>query len=58
MSNLIDDIGILVSTDPVAIDKASFDLVQKNGKQFKGKAIFGYAEKMGLGSAEYTLVEV
>ena len=39
MSNLMDDIGILVSTDPVAIDKASFDLVQQNGKKFKGRAI-------------------
>ena len=58
MSVIIKDIGILASTDPVAIDKASFDLVKKAGKKFRGFSTFAYAEKIGLGSADYTLKEI
>ena len=62
-----DDIGILASEDPVAIDKASFDLVlaQKGFDPFKKKhpvthpeEQISHAAKIGLGSAEYELVEV
>ncbi|HCJ65750.1 MAG TPA: 4Fe-4S ferredoxin [Elusimicrobia bacterium] len=64
---LIPDIGILVSTDPVAIDQASVDLVNKKfGKDFF-RDIFpqidwtiqlDYAEKIGLGSRKYELISV
>ena len=58
------DIGILMSKDPVAIDKASLDLVSKanDGKDpFKehngidSEVTFDYAEELGLGSKEYEL---
>jgi uncharacterized Fe-S center protein len=62
---IVPDIGFLVSTDPVAIDKASLDLIndvkenvfqKENGvdpsKQIK------YGEEIGLGSASYQLIEL
>lgn len=77
---IVPDIGILASIDPVAIDQASYDLVNKQqgfahshlkcnheqGKdKFKGirKSTEGYiqieyAEKLGMGSKEYTLIEI
>jgi len=61
------DIGILASCDPVSLDQASFDLVNK----FCGKDIFKdahpqadatmqlrYAQSIGLGSLDYELIEV
>jgi uncharacterized protein len=58
MSIIMDDIGILAATDPVAIDKASYDLVKKAGKTFRGFSTFAYAVKIGLGSANYILKEI
>ncbi len=72
------DIGVLASTDIVAIDQAAYDLVVAArglpGTRGEGlgqgedkfKAITGvdgthamaYAERMGLGSRRYELVEV
>lgn len=61
------DVGIFASLDPVAIDKASYDMVNKvSGKDiFKashpgqdGIIQLSHAEKLGLGSREYELVEV
>ncbi len=60
------DVGILASKDPVAIDAASLDLVIKNsGDVFKkahpeldGRLQLEYAEKIGLGSRKYKLVEL
>lgn len=62
---IVPDIGVLAGTDPVAIDQASIDLVNKSA----GKDIFReiyphvdweiqlkYAEKIGLGSRQYELV--
>jgi hypothetical protein len=64
---IVPDIGVLASTDPVAIDQASVDLVNKAA----GRDIFrklypevdwnvqlDYAEKIGLGSRKYQLVEI
>lgn len=75
---LVPDIGILASADPVALDKASFDLV--NGQAgfvrshlehnhepgqdkfmgtwsyTRGEVQLSYAESIGLGSTQYTLV--
>jgi uncharacterized protein len=51
------DLGIFASLDPVAIDKACFDMLEKREgkKPFDGADIFNYAEKLGLGSQKYTL---
>jgi hypothetical protein len=64
---IVPDIGILASTDPVAIDQASVDLVNKAA----GRDIFrklypeadwnvqlDYAEKIGLGNQKYTLITI
>lgn len=66
MKPVVEDIGILASTDPVALDKACFDLVSKHKeiktkmwKYFdKGEISLKYAEKLGLGSREYKLIEI
>ena len=77
---IVPDIGILASCDPVAIDQASFDLVnrqhgltnsllQKNRlpgedkflglwESTRGDIQTEYAEKMGLGSRDYRLIEI
>ncbi len=64
---VVPDIGIVASTDPVSVDKASFDLVTAQA----GRDIFRelhpsrdgmkqllYAEELGLGKMEYELIEV
>jgi len=68
MRKIIDDIGIVASTDPVAVDKATVDLVEtKAGRKLS--ALLGndnldprcqieHAERIGLGSTEYELIEV
>ena len=61
------DIGILASTDPVALDQACIDLVyeQKDGdgaslvqriESRNGLHTLEHAEEIGLGSREYQLV--
>ena len=63
------DIGILASTDPVALDQACVDLVyqQKKGdgaslvkriESLNGLLTLEHAEKIGLGSRKYSLVNV
>lgn len=63
------DIGILASTDPVALDQACIDLVyaQKDGdgaslvnriESRQGLHTLEYAEEIGLGSRTYTLVSI
>ena len=61
----MEDIGILFSKDPIAIDKASMDLViEKNGsdpfkKHNKNSIhILKYGEEIGLGSIDYELIEI
>lgn len=76
---IVPDIGFLASTDPVAIDAAALDLINKErglpssslhchhepGENkftgvwdyVDGGYILEYAEKIGLGSRSYTLVE-
>lgn len=66
------DMGILASTDPVALDKACLDLVfnhkatdgddnqpliERINRQH-GTYIIPYAEKIGLGSQQYVLVKI
>ena len=65
----IHDIGILASTDPVAIDRASLDLIKNNidtgtndllGQinRLKGENTVDVAEKIGVGSQDYNLINV
>lgn len=69
---LLKDVGILASTDPVALDQACLDIVfniepeegNDNGplleriKTRHGTHIVDYAEKIGLGSKSYELVNL
>lgn len=65
----MEDIGILASLDPVALDKACLDLIynsnDKGRDHFiervetrKGPLILDYAEKLGLGTKEYDLINI
>ena len=63
----IHDIGILASTDPVALDQACYDLVaQAEGNESLMRRIerqhglhtLEHAEEIGLGSRTYTLVNI
>lgn len=66
MKPLIPDIGILASTDPVALDQASFDLVNKAAgvdlfkkeHHIDATAQLKYAEELGLGKRKYDLVNI
>jgi hypothetical protein len=61
MKPITDNIGILAGKDPVALDAACLDLVQKNsGKKLfeKGRPSLIHAEKIGLGTMEYELIEI
>lgn len=64
-TKMIPDIGILVSFDPVAIDKATLDLTFKaHGKTLAEMSYkhhdamiqIGHAAKIGMGSLEYELI--
>ena len=66
---VMENIGILASTDPVAIDQACLDLVYNStdpGKDIlierieskMGAHIIETAEKLGVGSREYELIEL
>ena len=57
------DIGILASSDPVAIDRASLDLIgdanfKKSYPDMDWAPQLEYAEEIGLGSAKYELAEI
>ena len=68
MPKIVEDIGILASTDPVAVDKASVDLVENRTGRKLAQLIgntnltphiqMQHAEHIGLGSTEYELIEV
>ena len=63
---VVEDIGILASADPVAIDKASADLVLKRGRQDVFRRGYDvdwslqlrHGQRIGLGSLEYDLTEI
>ncbi|MDI6840668.1 MAG: DUF362 domain-containing protein [bacterium] len=63
---VVPDIGILASLDPVSIDAASFDLVNKASLGKFGKlhpsaepeVQLNYAEQIGLGTQKYKLIKV
>ncbi len=61
MKPVAKDVGVFASTDPVAIDQACLDVLDKvNGRRVfrRGKYTLDYAEKIGLGSRKYELVEI
>ncbi len=68
MRQMVDDIGIAASTDPVAVDAAALDLVENkarrklskllNNAQLDPRCQIEHAERIGLGSSTYELVEV
>ena len=62
---MMEDVGIVAGTDPVAVDQASYDLVNKAyGNNFFKKMMpdinpeiqLEYAERIGLGSRDYELI--
>lgn len=64
--NICPDIGIVLSTDPVALDEASLDLVEKySGSNLSDIAYdipyrfqIDYAREIGFGDTSYELIEV
>ncbi len=62
--NIVDDIGIIGSTDPVALDQASADLVirkagrdvMKDGYDVDWSIQLEHGEKIGLGTRQYQLI--
>jgi len=64
---IINDIGILGSDDPVALDQATLDLTKIHNKKDLGEMSFPnidpviqleHAEKIGLGSRKYRLINI
>ncbi|MCH5226566.1 MAG: DUF362 domain-containing protein [Muribaculaceae bacterium] len=69
---VLKDMGILASTDPVALDKAAIDMVFNHEsvegddaqpfiervKKMHGTHIIDHAEKIGLGTTNYTIVNI
>lgn len=61
MHTIADDIGVFISTDPVALDAACLDLLQNNEdkKLFeKGRETLEHAKTIGFGNQDYNLIEL
>lgn len=61
MELIADNVGVLASKDPVALDTACLDLVQRSSKKplFEdGRVSLRHAEKIGLGTMKYQLIDV
>jgi len=68
MRKIVEDIGIMASTDPVAVDKAALDMVEnKSGKklaellgndELDTNCQIEHGESIGLGSSSYELIEI
>lgn len=65
--NVAEDIGITCSTDPVAVDKATCDLILERAKgdifrklhpEIDWRVQLEYADKIGLGHLEYELIDL
>jgi hypothetical protein len=58
----MEDIGFFASYDPVAIEQAAYDKVKEKIKEIyphlNPEVMLEYAEKIGLGSRDYQVVEV
>ncbi|MFZ2145630.1 MAG: DUF362 domain-containing protein [Sedimentisphaerales bacterium] len=68
MGKIVEDIGIAASTDPVAVDKATLDLVENKAGRKLAELLgndklnplyqIEHGERIGLGSSSYELIEV
>jgi len=68
MPGIVEDIGILASTDPVAIDTAALDLVESKAhrklpqlierKELNPLHQLQHAQRIGLGTTDYELIEL
>ena len=68
MRKIVDDIGIVASTDPVAVDKATLDLVENKAGRKLAELLendkldpryqIEHAERIGLGSTDYELIKL
>lgn len=61
MEFIAENIGVAASTDPVALDAACLELIQHNegNKLFEvGRDTLRHAEKLGLGSTQYNLIQL
>jgi uncharacterized Fe-S center protein len=60
MTPIAGDVGVFASTDPVAIDQACLDMIDKQeGKRvFGGRDMLDYGEEIGLGQKTYTLISM
>ncbi len=68
MRTIVDDIGIAASGDPVAVDKATLDLVENKAGRKLAELLendkldpryqIEHAERVGLGSSSYELIEI
>lgn len=63
---VVSDIGVLASTDPVALEQACFDLVVKKAGEnpfehlhphVRGERVIEYAEEIGMGTRQYEIIE-
>ncbi len=61
MKPMARDIGIFASIDPVAIDQACIDVLNRNeGRRVISRGLYTleYGEKIGLGSRKYELIKI
>jgi len=68
MDKMVRDIGIIASTDPVAVDKAALDLVEEKSEKNLAELLgnvkldtncqIAHSESIGLGSSSYELIEI
>lgn len=61
MATITPDVGILASTDPVAVDKASLDLLDEHAGRMvfpRGREILDFGERLGMGKRAFDLVKV
>jgi hypothetical protein len=68
MDRIVPDIGIIASTDPVAVDKAALDLVEKKSGKKLAELLgnvkidtncqIAHGESIGLGSSNYELIKI
>ena len=68
MHKIVEDIGIIASTDPVAVDKAALDLVENKSEKKLAELLgndkldtscqIAHGESIGLGSSNYELIEI
>jgi uncharacterized Fe-S center protein len=68
MRKMVDDVGIIASADPVAVDQAALDLLENKAgcklgalignNQLDGRCQIEHGQRIGLGSCDYELVKV